>query len=286
MKLNGQEELQVTILAIHRVSLSTHDLAKAQEFFESHLGLGRAVRLADQTLAFGSGSRGLRVRKSPRLLTRTGSEILGSAGVRHVAFETDDINEIASKLDRAAIPYVHALPGDFDTPAIYTIDPAMNVVAFCQKSTDGPADQGIQSLLRSWGWGIHHVNLEASDVREAAAFYVEIAGMTEGRWQAPAEAGDVTVDPTLVSLLPLGDFNRGIHIVRADPSFPTQYSLAHNPTIGGHPAFSVRDVHAVKARLERDGVLVSDAKVYAMDRMYQIYFQDPSANMIEVNQFV
>jgi catechol 2,3-dioxygenase-like lactoylglutathione lyase family enzyme len=153
MRLNGQEELQVTILAIHRVSLSTHDLAKAQEFFESHLGRGRAVTLADQTLVFGSGSRGLRVRKSPRLLTRTGSEILGSAGVRHVAFETDDINEIASKLDRAAIPYVHALPGDFDTPAIYTIDPAMNVVAFCQKSTDGPADQGIQSLLRSWAGG-------------------------------------------------------------------------------------------------------------------------------------
>jgi catechol 2,3-dioxygenase-like lactoylglutathione lyase family enzyme len=274
----------VTILAIHRVSLSTHDLAKAQEFFEAHLGLGRPVRLADETLAFGSGSRGLRVRKPPRLLTRTASEILGSAGVRHVAFETDDVNEIASRLDRAAIPYIDSLPGDFDTPAIYTIDPAMNVVAFCQKSTDGP--EGVQSLLRSRGWGIHHVNLEASDVPEAAAFYVEIAGMTEGRWQAPAEAGDVIVDPTLVSLLSLGDFNRGIHIVRADPSFPTRYSLAHNPTIGGHPAFSVRDVHAVKARLERDGVLVSDAKVYAMDRMYQIYLQDPSANMIEVNQFV
>jgi hypothetical protein len=26
--------------------------------------------------------------------------------------------------------------------------------------------------------------------------------------------------------------------------------------------------------------------VYAMDRMYQIYLQDPSANMLEVNQFV
>jgi catechol 2,3-dioxygenase-like lactoylglutathione lyase family enzyme len=276
----------VTIWAIHRVSLSTHDLAKAQEFFEAHLGLGRAVKVDDQTLAFGSGSRGLRIGKSSRLLTRTGSKILGSAGVRHVAFETDDINEIASKLDRAAIPYVHALPGDFDTPAIYTIDPAMNVVAFCQRSTDGPTDQGTQSLVRSWGWGIHHVNLEASDVREAVAFYVEIAGMTEGRWQAPATAGDVIVDPTLVSLLPLGDFNRGIHIVRADPGFPNRYSLAHNPTIGGHPAFSVRDVQAVKARLEGDDVLVSDAKVYAMDRMYQIYFQDPSANMIEVNQFV
>ena len=276
----------MTISAIHRVSLSTHDLAKAQEFFESCLGLGRHIRVADQTLAFGSGSRGLRVRKPPRHLSRNSSEILGSAGDRHLALETDDINEIASKLNRARIPYVHALPGDFDTPAIYTIDPAMNVVAFCQTSTDGAVDGGIQPFVRSWGWGIHHVNLEASDVREAVAFYVEIAGMTEGRWQAPASLGEVVVDPTMVSVLPLGDFNSGIHIVRADPGFPNRYSLVHNPTIGGHPAFAVRDVHAVKARLERDGVLVSDAQVYAMDRMYQIYLQDPSANMIEVNQFV
>ena len=276
----------MTISAIHRVSLATHNLAEAQKFFESYIGLGQAVKVADQTIAFGSGSRGLRIRKPPRLLNRTTSELHGSAGTRHVAFDTDDLNGIASRLDRAAIPYVHALPGDFDASAIYTIDPAMNVVAFCQRSTGGPTDQAIQSLVRDWGWGIHHVNLEACDVREAAAFYVEIAGMTEGRWQAPAAAGDVVVDPSMVSLLSLGDFNRGIHIVRADPGFPTRYSLEHNPTIGGHPAFSVRDVHAVKARLERDRVVVSDAKVYAMDRMYQIYLQDPSANMLEVNQFI
>jgi catechol 2,3-dioxygenase-like lactoylglutathione lyase family enzyme len=59
----------VTNWAIHRVSLSTHDLAKAQHFFEAHLGLGRAVKVDDQTLAFGSGSRGLRIKKPQRLLT-------------------------------------------------------------------------------------------------------------------------------------------------------------------------------------------------------------------------
>jgi catechol 2,3-dioxygenase-like lactoylglutathione lyase family enzyme len=146
----------VTIWAIHRVSLSTHDLAKAQEFFEARFGLGRAVKVDDQTLAFGSGSRGLRIKKPPRLLTRAASEILGSVGARHVAFEINDINRISSKLDRATIPYAEALPGDFDTPAIYTVDPAMNVVAFCQRPKDVPTDQGIQSWEDGWGWGIHH----------------------------------------------------------------------------------------------------------------------------------
>ena len=59
----------VTISAIHRVSLSIHDLAKAQQFFEAHLGLGRAVKVDGQTLAYGSGSRGLRIKKPQRLLT-------------------------------------------------------------------------------------------------------------------------------------------------------------------------------------------------------------------------
>ena len=61
----------MTISAIHRVSLATHDLAEAQKFFESYIGLGRAVKVSDQTIAFGSGSRGLRIRKPPRLLNRT-----------------------------------------------------------------------------------------------------------------------------------------------------------------------------------------------------------------------
>ena len=42
----------MTISAIHRVSLATHDLAEAQKFFESYIGLGRAVKVTDQTIAF------------------------------------------------------------------------------------------------------------------------------------------------------------------------------------------------------------------------------------------
>jgi len=48
----------------------------------------------------------------------------------------------------------------------------------------------------------------------------------------------------------------------------------------------VPDVRAAKARLEAAGVLVSDAGVYAMAGMHQIYVLDTAANMIEVNQHV
>jgi hypothetical protein len=53
-----------------------------------------------------------------------------------------------------------------------------------------------------------------------------------------------------------------------------------------HPAIFVKDVKAAKARLDDAGILVSDAGVYAMAGMHQIYVLDPTASMVEVNQFV
>ena len=272
--------------SIHRVSLATHDLGEAQTFFGTHLGLGTPTRIDERTIAFGSGSRGLRVRRPARALIRQAGDLIGPAGARHVALEIDDLDRVARNLDKAAVPYVPAPPGDFDVPAIYTTDPACNVVAFCQRPAGTAAGDAIQPWEAPWGWGVHHVNLQACDVREAIGFYVEMAGLTEGRWRAPQSMGNFSIDPRELSILPLGDFNRGLHIIRPDPGFAFRNSFAHNPSIAGHPAFFVRDVLAVKARLEGGGVLVSDAKVYAMVGMHQIYMFDPTANMIEVNQFV
>lgn len=273
--------------SLHRVSLATHDLAAAETFFRAHLGLGKPRRIDERTIAFGQGSRGLRVRQRVRTLTKTGSDLLVEGGSRHVAIEVADLHAIATRLARSAIPHVEAAPGDFDTAAIYTLDPALNVVAFCQQANSAAATTtDIQPWETAWGWGLHHVNLEAADVREAIAFYTGIAGLPEGRWRAPAARGNFSIDPVQLSVLALGDMNRGLHVIRADPGFAFRNNFAHNPSIGGHPAFWVGDVKAVKARLEAGGTLVSDAGVYAMVGMHQIYVQDPTTNMIEVNQVV
>ena len=42
-------------------------------------------------------------------------------------------------------------------------------------------------------WSIHHVNLQAKDVRKTAAFYTSILGMTEGEWVLPESAGYIPV---------------------------------------------------------------------------------------------
>ena len=51
-----------------------------------------------------------------------------------------------------------------------------------------------------------------------------------------------------------------------------------------HPAFNVKDIKLFLKKLKSSDIAVTDAKIYAMPNIYQIYFFDPSANIIEVNQ--
>lgn len=257
-------------------SLAAHDLGVSGHFFGTLLGLGQPRQVDAQTLAFGAGQRGLRLRRPSRALSRQGGELLGPTGARHVAIEIDDLPQLLRNLDKGAVPHLDAEPAEFGRAAVWTLDPALNLVAFVQR----------QRAEGEPGWHLHHVNLPATDVRQATAFYVEMAGMTEGRWQAPASRGDFSIDPAELAVLTRGTDNSGLHIIRPDPGFALRNHFAHNPSIGGHPAFCVPDLDAVKVRLEAAGVLVSDAGVYAMANMRQIYLLDPSSNMIEVNQRV
>ncbi|MFM7414214.1 MAG: VOC family protein, partial [Alphaproteobacteria bacterium] len=165
---------------------------------------------------------------------------------------------------------------EFQQSAIYTLDPALNLLLLLQAGAASDAPP----------WQIHHVNLQAENVREAVAFYTGIIVLKEGRWRSAAKRGDFSIDPAELAVLTNADDNTGLHIIRPDAGFAYRNRFAHNPSIGGHPAFCVPDVQAVKARLEAAGVLVSGAGVYAMVGMHQIYVLDPTANMIEVNQHV
>lgn len=60
----------------------------------------------------------------------------------------------------------------------------------------------------------------------------------------------------------------------------------HNPTIGGHPAFNVKDIKTFIAKLKTYEIPFTDAKVYAMPNVHQVYLFDPNANIIEINQNV
>ena len=84
-------------------------------------------------------------------------------------------------------------------------------------------------------WSIHHVNLEAKDVRRAAAFYQTILGMTEKPWEYPAQLGYIPGAPDRLALF--GDGRQShtvLHLIKADPDFAEKNRLTHNPSVGAN----------------------------------------------------
>lgn len=134
------------------------------------------------------------------------------------------------------------------------------------------------------GWYLHHVNIQAFDVMETAAFYRDLIGLEDGVWAYPDPETERQENPRVRAFF--GSQNRGIHVVGGRPDFQAKNGLSHNPTIGGHFAMTVADADAVKARLEAAGYMVSDAGVYAMAGMRQLYVYDPDMNVIEINEAV
>ena len=133
-------------------------------------------------------------------------------------------------------------------------------------------------------WNFHHINLECYDVRSSVNFVSQYLKMKEGGWKAPVELGKVNIKPNQLAIFNLDDNHSGIHINKADFTFSWRNNFMHNPTIGGHPAFNVKDIKLFLKKLKSSDIAVTDAKIYAMPNIHQIYFFDPSANIIEVNQ--
>lgn len=131
-------------------------------------------------------------------------------------------------------------------------------------------------------WFLHHVNLPAPDVRREAAFLSDVLGLREGRWIYPDRPGELHHDDRSIAYF--GIENRGLHVVRPIPTFAKDNGFLHNPTVGGHFAVAVPDLAAVMARLAAAGVPYTDAGVYAMAGVHQVYCFDPSFNVIEINQ--
>lgn len=233
---------------------------------------------------FGTDNRGIHAVKPISTFPRDNGLLINPTIGGHVAIGVDDINAVMLALDKASLPYddagIYAMK---DVHQVYTYDPSWNVIEFNQVM-NGPEWQGIQPWEEPWGWGIHHVNLQAHDVRETADFFREIAGMKEGVWDRGGTEGDFSVDPSDLTIFPLGDGNRGLHIIRPDPEFGRRNGFTVNPSIGGHPAFMVPDIQAVLKRMDEAGWLYDDAGVYAMPGMHQIYTYDPAMNVVEVNQ--
>ncbi|MGB3554356.1 MAG: VOC family protein [Jannaschia sp.] len=133
-------------------------------------------------------------------------------------------------------------------------------------------------------WSIHHVNLQARDVRATAAFYAAILGMREEAWAFPATRGYLPGDPDKLALMADGrDSHSGLHLIAPDGEFAARNGLDHNPSVGGHVAFQVDDLDAVIGRLRAAGIRHSVTGEFAIPGLRHVYVEDPEGNLIEIN---
>ncbi|MEM9199621.1 MAG: VOC family protein, partial [Pseudomonadota bacterium] len=160
-------------------------------------------------------------------------------------------------------------------------NPAMTAMAELQPAS---------SRHRSPAWTLHHVNLQATDVRASARFYTQILGMSEADWQFPpaSEVGFLPADPDRLALFPAptgaDGANAGLHLIAPDPEFARKNGFDHNPSIGGHIAIQVADLDAVIARLTEAGIPYSYAPTFAIPNMRHVYVYDPAMNLLEINE--
>ena len=274
---------------ILNVSIPVHDLDKSKQFYEMLLGSDHNSEILyqplfdnEENIFFGRQGFGLRLFKpKPDLLVSNYIQSRRS----YISILVENIDKIKINLDKDNINYIFKNANKQNSlKSLLVQEPSLNLIQFIENSS------GVNDNINGWdmdlGWGVHHMNLESLDVRKSIDFFCNVVGMTEGKWVAPVNKGDFSIDPSELAILPLSNNNRGLHVIKPDEGFGWRNNFAHNPSIGGHPAFTVKDLSALKKRLDNEDILYSDAKVYAMPGFHQIYLYDINANMLEVNQAV
>jgi glyoxylase I family protein len=112
--------------------------------------------------------------------------------------------------------------------------------------------------------GVHHVSLNVTDAEVATRFYVDVLGMTErdDRPDLPFDGAWLQSGDQQIHLLEVADFD---------------------PPKGQHFALRVADLDAARTHLGLHGVKVSEPSELP-GVCIQSFFQDPTGNLIELNQ--
>ena len=273
---------------ILNVSIPVYDLQKSKQFYDMLIGynddqetLYQNLFKNEESVFFGDKGFGLRLFKPiPDLLISNHIQSRRS----YITLLVDNLENIKEKLELKDIKFIYKKLENGLFKSLYFQEPSLNLIHLVENTS------GFEKHINGWSmgldWGIHHMNLESLNVRESICFFCDLLGMKEGQWVAPINKGDFSIDPSELAILPLSNNNRGLHVIKPDDGFGYRNNFAHNPSIAGHPAITIQNISNLKAKLEQEKILYSDAKVYAMPGFHQIYLYDINANMLEINQAV
>ena len=272
---------------IFNVSIPVKDLEKSKIFYNDLLG-NNSVDTEfyknffsddNEDVFLGSNGFGVRLFK-PKHDLELNDNIQSRRS--YVSIIISDFESVLKKLQQSNFRFIYKKINSFETVILQ--EPSLNMMQFIKSNE--VLEKFSNDFFENSNFYIHHMNLESLDVRESVHFISDLIGLKEGNWVAPNDKGDFSIDPRELSIFPMSSLNKGLHIIKPDDGFGFRNNFAHNPSIAGHPAFTVKDVKKVMDILGQSKILFSNAEIYAMPKFHQIYLYDLNANMLEINQEV
>ena len=272
---------------IFNVSIPVKDLEKSKIFYNDLLGNNTVdtefyknfFSDDNEDLFLGSNGFGVRLFK-PKHDLELNDNIQSRRS--YVSIIINDFESVLKKLQQSNFRFIYKKINSFETVILQ--EPSLNMMQFIKSNE--VLDKYSNYFFENSNFYIHHMNLESLDVRESVHFISDLIGLKEGNWVAPNDKGDFSIDKKELSLFPISNDNKGLHFIKPDEGFAFRNNFIHNPSIGGHPAFTVKNINLIKEKLDSLNILYSDANVYAMPGFHQIYLYDANANTLEINQEV
>ena len=272
---------------IFNVSIPVKDLEKSKIFYNDLLGNNTVdtefyknfFSDDNEDLFLGSNGFGVRLFK-PKHDLELNDNIQSRRS--YVSIIINDFESVLKKLQQSNFRFIYKKINSFETVILQ--EPSLNMMQFIKSNE--VLDKCSNDFFENSNFYIHHMNLESLDVRESVHFISDLIGLKEGNWVAPNDKGDFSIDKKELSLFPISNDNKGLHFIKPDEGFAFRNNFIHNPSIGGHPAFTVKNINLIKEKLDNLNILYSDANVYAMPGFHQIYLYDANANTLEINQEV
>jgi len=272
---------------IFNVSIPVKDLEKSKIFYNDLLGnitvdtefYKNFFSDDNEDIFLGSNGFGVRLFK-PKHDLELNDNIQSRRS--YVSIIINDFESVLKKLQQSNFRFIYKKINSFETVILQ--EPSLNMMQFIKSNE--VLDKYSNYFFENSNFYIHHMNLESLDVRESVHFISDLIGLKEGNWVAPNDKGDFSIDKKELSLFPISNDNKGLHFIKPDEGFAFRNNFIHNPSIGGHPAFTVKNINLIKEKLDNLNILYSDANVYAMPGFHQIYLYDANANTLEINQEV
>ena len=272
---------------IFNVSIPVKDLEKSKIFYNDLLGNNTVdtefyknfFSDDNEDVFLGSNGFGVRLFK-PKHDLELNDNIQSRRS--YVSIIISDFESVLKKLQQSNFRFIYKKINSFETVILQ--EPSLNMMQFIKSNE--VLDKYSNYFFENSNFYIHHMNLESLDVRESVHFISDLIGLKEGNWVAPNDKGDFSIDKKELSLFPISNDNKGLHFIKPDEGFAFRNNFIHNPSIGGHPAFTVKNINLIKEKLDNLNILYSDANVYAMPGFHQIYLYDANANTLEINQEV